>query len=292
MEESHTCDNCNKSFSTKGYLKKHKNSKSCVNSNNCPKCGKEFASKGNLNKHLRKKVNCIPDAIPVIIGNNEENKCHMCGKTYASASNLRRHQDACNVKNNPDVLIQLVEQNKKLMGIIEKNGFINQVNNITINNTQNNLYMNVTIVPFGDEDYSKLDVDKVMDLVKNHSSEFMPKMIENIYANPNRPEYHNVVYDKQRKMAIKFTAISADTKTWIGTDAKAISDQITSKIRTYMHPLNSPYYNSAVKDLDYETANQVINIATSGEDTFEKNLESLEILSKNEQFKALVGTVD
>lgn len=291
----YTCEKCNRKFSTKEYLRKHNNRKTACNAvYKCGKCGKKFPNANLLKRHNDRITPCAPETIPIIKGENEENMCHLCGKTYTTLSNLRRHLKSCNVKDNPNLIAKLLDQNQELLDIIKQNGLGNQVtNNITVNNTQNNnLYMNVTIIPFGDEDYSKLDSTQVVNLVKNHTTEFMPKMIEYIHANPNMPEYHNVFYDKQNKVAIKFTAISADTKTWVKTDAKEISDQISNKIKNHMHPLNSPYYNLSVQDNDYETANRVIDISTSKVDTLEENLESLSILTENHQFKKIVGNVD
>lgn len=295
---SYKCEKCGKKFKQEKYLKQHNNrTNPCSVSYKCEKCGKKFQSASLLKRHGERKTSCVPESIPVITGNNEENMCHMCGKTYATPSNLRRHQNSCNVKSNPDILLKLLEdkiesekqsQSKinELIDIIKQNGLGNQITNV--NNTmtvqQNNLYMNVTIIPFGDEDYAKLDSSKVMSLVKNHTSEFVPKMIEYIHANPHMPEYHNVFYDKQNKVAIKFTAVSADTKTWVKTDAKEVSEQITGKLKHYMHPLNSPYFNMAMKDRDIETANKVIDLSNPGEDTFEENMEVLATLTKNQSF--------
>ena len=289
---SYKCEKCNRTFSTKEYLRKHNNRKNACNVvYKCEKCEKKFQNAALLERHNNRKTSCIPESIPIITGDNEENMCHLCGKTYASAYNLKRHQSSCTVKDNPNILINLLktqqEQNSQLIEIINRNGLGDKVTNIT-NNTmtlqQNNLYMNVTIIPFGDEDYAKLDSSKVMNLVKNHTSEFVPKMIEYIHANPHIPEYHNVFYDKQNKVAIKFTAISAETKTWVKTDPKEVSDQITGKLKNYMHPLNSPYFNMAMKNRDTETANKVINLSNPGGDTFDKNMEALAILPKNQSF--------
>jgi hypothetical protein len=166
------------------------------------------------------------------------------------------------MKERPDILFQLVEQNKKLMDLIEKNGLGNQINNITVNNNvQNNLYMNVTFCSFGNEDLTKLDTTKVMDLLRGQVKDFMSKMIEYIHTSSDHPEYHNVFYDPSRKKAIVLVPISETEMSWQTRDFREVSDVLTDRIKDHVAPGNGPYFDLAMKDRDYDTSNNIINIA-------------------------------
>lgn len=292
------CEKCDRKFNSKEYLRKHLQRKTpCNEIYKCNKCDKLFKNESLLKRHNGRKTPCAPETIPIIKGNNEENKCHLCGKTYTTSFNLRRHQKTCTVKDNPDMLKRLLEEQIKsneLMSKILKNGLGDQItinnNNIT-NVQQNNLYMNVTVVPFGNENYDKLDQTVVMNLVKNHAAEFIPKMIEYIHTNPDIPEYHNVFYDKELKFAIVYRPVSDDTKSWVKEDIKEVSDQLTDKIQNHMHPMQGPYFNIAMQEKDTDIANQIIKIANSPNlkvTTFEKNKEVLSKLGESEQFMKII----
>ena len=204
------------------------------------------------------------------------------------------------MKNNPDILVNLVktqqEQMSQLIGIIQENGLGNQVNNITNtqNNIQQNIYMNVAIQCYGTEDYSKLDNQKVLELIRKHHPDFIPKMIEYIHANPDNPEYHNVFFDKNSKMAITYSALPNNVKTWIKKDPKEVSNELTERIQEYMHPTVGPYFNIAMQGKDSETANKIISISQKNmqtAETFEKIKESLSKLTNDSSFAKLVGTI-
>ena len=166
---------------------------------------------------------------------------------------------------------------------------INNTLNQTINN---NLYMNVTICSFGNEDLSRLDVEKVMNLLKNHADEFVPKMIEQVHANPDIPEYHNVFYDPKKDKAIVFAPISDNEKSWKVKDFREVSDELTQKIREYIRPGASPYFDIAMKARDTETSNGIIKIANqtnwATDEIIEKNQNVLTQVTKNKSFLELV----
>lgn len=230
----------------------------------CNKCKKEFSRGTNLRTHLNRKNPCVPKEIPVITGNNEENRCQYCNNTYASKSNLRRHVQKCSMKNNQAAMIQVILH--KLEKIEEENKELRQnqhmtINNNITNNVQNNLYMNVTFCSFGNEDFNKLDTGKVMNLLRGQVKDFMSKMIEYIHTDPDHPEYHNIFYDPSRKKAIVFTRISDNEMSWQTRDFREVSDVLTDRIRDHVAPGNGPYFDLAMKDRDYDTSNNIINIA-------------------------------
>ena len=90
-----------------------------------------------------------------------------------------------------------------------------------MNNIQQNNYVNVTICSFGNEDFSKLNADKVMQLLRGLVKDFMSKMIE--YIHTDHPELHNVFYDPIKK-AIVFTRVSENEMSWQTKDFREVSD--------------------------------------------------------------------
>lgn len=148
---------------------------------------------------------------------------------------------------------QILEMQQQLIS----HGIPPVTNNITVNN----LYMNVTFCSFGNEDLTKLDTTKVMNLLRGQVKDFMSKMIEYIHTSSDHPEYHNVFYDPERKKAIVLVPISDTEMSWQTRDFREVSDVITDRIRNHVAPGNGPYFDLAMKDRDYDTSNNIINIA-------------------------------
>jgi hypothetical protein len=294
----YSCKKCGREFKEERYLQQHRKRKTpCSKNRKCNKCGKKFTRERDLQNHLKRKTPCTIEEIPVITGDNLENRCHMCGKTYANSSNLRRHMDSCKVKDNPNVIMALIEQNKELMErlMTQQNQPVT-VNNVTVNQVQQNLYVNVTICSFGKEDLSRLDTSKVMQLLKGQVKDFMPRMIEHVHANPDYPEFHNVFYDPERQKAIVFAPISDTEMSWRACDFKEISQQITNKIRSHMRPGESPYFDMAMQNKDTETSNKIIEISQEmcfiGDEDLEKHKSSLTKVTKNEGFLEQVSVIE
>ena len=296
---SYTCLSCQKEFSTERNLNNHIKQNICTKKYICKKCQREFTSAHNLRSHLKRKIPCIPTEIPVIDLTQEKSKCHYCGNTYANKYSLRRHMGTCSMRNNQSAMMQVIlKQNKMLMEqnqiLIKQSGTVHQNSNI-INNTiniQNNMYVNVTICSFGNEDLSKLDAAEVMKLLKGQVKDFMPKMIEHVHANPDHPEFHNVFYDPKREKAIVFAPISATEMSWQVREFQEVSDNLTEKIKDHIRPGSGPYFDMAAREKDYETSNRIIRIANQDDwktdDMDEMTKESLTKVTKNKGFNELV----
>ena len=305
LAEKSICDNCGKKFNQERYLRQHKNKKiPCTKKFVCKKCGKIFPTPSKLRAHEKRKTPCAPEEIPVIKGNNTENRCQWCNNTYASAYSLRRHQnESCNINKNMQALMKQVaekdEQIAMLKEYVELKSQIASQSQTVINNTinvQNNMYVNVTICSFGNEDLSRLDTAEVMKLLRGQVEDFMPKMIEHVHANPNHPEYHNVFYDPKREKAIVFAPISETEMSWQMRNIKDVSAHITKKIKEHIRPGAGPYFDIAMKARDTETSNNIINIVSTvdwmSDEAIDKNKGSLTKVSKNKDFLDLVKVVE
>jgi Zinc finger, C2H2 type len=303
VKKPFVCDKCKRGFAAKHHLDKHNNRKiPCDVVFNCPKCHKTFPNGSELHRHMKRITPCVPDSVPIVTNNNEENKCHMCGNEYANAYNLRRHQKTCSVFKNPDIMMKILAEMSELKA---ENSQLRQnqtqpqtvINgDVNIQNTvENNMYVNVTICSFGNEDLSKLDSSKVMNLLKNHAQDFVPKMIEHVHANPEMPEYHNIFYDPVKEKAIVFAPISPSEKSWQEQDFREISSQLTQKIKEHVRPGTGPYFDQAMQAKDSETSNSIIRIVNNvdweRDEIIEKNKDSLTQVSKNKEFLKLVAEV-
>jgi hypothetical protein len=310
------CNKCGKIFTQTRYLRQHQNRTTpCDKKYICKKCGKSFPSSGKLRAHENRKTPCAPEEVPVIKGENTENRCHLCNNTYVNSYSLRRHQrNGCPMKNNQNALIQLlIQQNEEARRREEEDRKERQLlreaitnlggqlpvqqvtnNNVTVNQVQNNLYLNVTICSFGNEDLSKLDTAEVMKLLQGQVEDFMPKMIEHVHANPKHPEHHNVFYDPEREKAIVFAPISETEMTWQMRDIEDVSDNITKKIKEHIRPGSGPYFDIAVQAKDTKTANnipQILSIDFSTDEAIEKQKDSLSKVTKNKDFMNIVEVV-
>ena len=276
----------------------------------CSKCKKSFRDAYELRRHLKRKRPCVPSSVPVVKNDNSDNVCMFCGRSYSSVYSLKRHQKDCNMAKDPQLLMRLFLQQKKenekqkkemdqLKAQVEviSSGIVSSnqqtvINNVTVNNVQNNMYVNVTICSFGNEDLSKLDTAKVMQLLKNHAKDFMPKMIEHVHANPDHPEYHNVFYDPKREKAIVFAPISSTEMSWQVREFQEISDNITEKIKNHIRPGSGPYFDMAAQAKDYETSNRIIGIVNQNDwktdDIDEMTKNSLTKITKNAEFMEMV----
>ena len=295
MEAQHTCEKCGKEFSSERYLKQHLNKRiPCDKDHICNKCSKEFTTAQALRIHKNRKNPCIPDKVPVIDITKDENKCIYCGKTFANGYSLKRHAPTCRVKDRHimQLLLERQEEDRKnmdrMLNVLEKLG--DQKATLLVNNTniQQNLYMNVTFCSFGNEDFKKLDSEKVMALLRGQVKDFMSKMIEYLHTDPNHPEFHNIFYDPMRKKAIVFMRISEHEMGWQTRDFREMSDILTDQIRDHVAPGNGPYFDMAMKEKDYDTSNNIINIAKhinwKTDESVEMNQNSLSKLAKNSEF--------
>jgi hypothetical protein len=212
----------------------------------CEKCGEEFKFKSLLDRHLLKKklcdnninINKIYDKKIEAINNeiNEKIKlsmddkleCFLCNSKFKSKGNTTRHMNKyCNVKKELENKIEILKNNKnKLIDKIELNKLRKDIdnlknNNITINNTQNNLIM---INSFGKEDLSHIDIKDYNKYLNGFFPGFI-KFIEKIHFDEKAPENHNLCITNLRS---KYISIF-DNKKWLMKEKSDIIDNLLIK---------------------------------------------------------------
>ena len=106
--ESHTCDQCGKSFANNSNLLRHKNIHADLKPFKCNDCGKCFRQKSYLKLHNLIHTNELPhscDSCPkrfrlvdslrrhmVIHSDQQPFSCELCGRKFKCKRSLKRHQ--------------------------------------------------------------------------------------------------------------------------------------------------------------------------------------------------------
>jgi hypothetical protein len=178
----------------------------------CNNCNKTFEKKSNYNAHINRKNPCINKSLKIfqnipksrideskIFQNGiNELSCSYCKKSYSTYSNKIKHTRSCKIKKNDvnqkEELYQnllnemkiLVEQNKELKEKIDKIDVKGQ----NIVNTHN-IQINNSLLAFGNEDLSHLS-SEVCKQILNLGYRSIPKLIEKVHFNEDKPENANV----------------------------------------------------------------------------------------------------
>jgi hypothetical protein len=167
--------------------------------------------------------------------------CEYCEKSFTTYPHLKRHQKkSCNIlkSNNENVILKskLVEQQlinfklekekTDLYRQIEK--LLDKVGNTTINQTQNIILNN-----YGKEDLSHITDNLKSDLLKIPYGA-IPKLIEQVHFNDNKPENKNIALTNKKDNKVKI--FSGDK--WIYKDKE---DTIHNLVNGKYNLLDSHY---------------------------------------------------
>jgi len=210
----------------------------------CELCNVLTNLKSNYNRHLNttKHINNVKKMTPKNTENEKvytkytqsihnytksihknEHFCDLCDKGFSSKQSMYRHKRLyCKVaKENNNCIDQLKsmiqEQNQHINKLIDKVG----TTNITTNNIQNNIQLN---------NYGKEDISYITDTMKSNLLKgpynMIPKLIEHVHFNENKPENKNILYPNKKENKIK---IFKDNK-WIYKDKQdVLNDLIDGK---------------------------------------------------------------
>ena len=227
----------------------------------CEFCNYKSKLLGNYRQHLKTKKHLVNinggiEKYELLEGNIQkspeniqEYSCDYCDKKFTLFSNMRRHEiHRC--KENPEIIdykIQTIKQMEKKMEKEKKELrkqieiLLTKVGNTTnnINNTQN-IQLN---------SYGKEDMDHITDTMKTKLLKIpygmIPKMIEAVHFNNDKPENNNIAFTNKRENKIK--VYSGDK--WIYKD----KDEIIYDLIDGKYFILDNHYDSVVESLNMTT---------------------------------------
>ena len=196
----YTCSLCNFSSMLKGDYKRHLKTNKHINNHNKYGVKTTKDHKKTTKDHKKTTKN----------GQKTwEFKCNFCDETYTTYAHKRRHENHY-CKENPMIINdiikikdkQLKENDKRIQKLEKKvEKLTNKIGNTT--NIQNNIINNnIKINSYGEEDLSFItDAFKTEMLKIPYGA--IPKMIETIHFNNEKPENKNIIYPNISKNILK-----------------------------------------------------------------------------------------
>ena len=196
LDRLHSCNNCNKFYSSYKSLWNHNKKFHKENSNQIVNISKH---NGQHNVNISKHDNII-----------DVNSCKYCNKILSCKQSRWRHEKTCKtIENDKTIdnenkiyeLEQTINELKNQVSLILKEkGKIhhktlqkinNQLNN-QLNNINNGKIINNTYVKFGDLEYEKVLNNKQIKHILNQQYQSLEESIKQIHFNEELPEYSNI----------------------------------------------------------------------------------------------------
>jgi len=169
---------------------------------------------------------------------NEPINCGFCDKLFKSKQSMYRHKRMyCKVKNENDTNINdlktmIHKQSSHINKLIDKVGTTNITNNT---NTNNIIQLN---------NYGKEDISHITDLMKTNLLKgpynMIPKLIEHVHFNNDKPENQNIILPNKNDNKIK---IFSDNKWIYKNKNEVLEDLVDGK-----YFLLDTYYENMNKD--------------------------------------------
>jgi DNA-directed RNA polymerase subunit RPC12/RpoP len=218
------CIRCAKIYSNKFDYNRHVNRKN--------QCGIKLSDE--LNSDLRNLIESSEESSknPIVTDSDvnaqliqvsNKNNCTYCSKQFSTNSNMNKHMKKCPEKNKPDInkeaifntlLMKFEEKCKELDNFKEMffkmntnpDKTINNIDRQQINTTnidkQQNIDKqivnnNVKLIAFGKEDMNCI-ADNICKQILSKGFQSVPKLIEHVHFNKDKPEYHNVYIPNYR----------------------------------------------------------------------------------------------
>jgi hypothetical protein len=159
----------------------------------CDFCKKTYTRKDNLNRHLlngcKMKTKLETNKLPAFDNNKEEIFINLMRDMEIMKLKVEENEKFKKEIQEKDIEIAALKANQQGQQIIDKQQ-INNVDKQQIIDKQivNN---NVKLIAFGKEDMSYL-TDNICKQILSKGFQSVPKLIEHLHFNKEKPEYHNV----------------------------------------------------------------------------------------------------
>ena len=226
---TYNCEICNISTKIKTHYIRHLKTKKHI------KNAKELSSKNgeNILNSLPNILNSLPNSLPPSsqslpnIPNSPKYVCDVCGALFSRKDNLKRHKVRnCGGDTNVDYKELFYEMKSELKKEKEDSKqkmefLLKKVGNTTTINNKQNIQLN----SYGNEDLSH-----ITDLLKNELLKIpyamIPKLIEAVHFNDEKPENKNICLPNKKDNLIK---VYQNNKWIYKTKDETITDLVDSK---------------------------------------------------------------
>ena len=203
-----------------------------------------YTQKSQKNEQKNVKKHIFIDSIHEQEIHINDVQCEHCNKNFKKKYNLTRHLNTCRVKNNinrekaieilkskNDEIEKLKNENNILKNDVEKlnNSLTNLKPIININNNNINNNIQINIVNYGQEDFSKLDIKKIL----KYDNSFIEMVFRDIHCNRDLPEYQNILLPSLSRYEI-YVKLNNE---WLKRNKKEILKERYLTIRDYIMEL-------------------------------------------------------
>ena len=213
---NYNCELCNYKTKLRGDYNKHlktkKHQRNILEENGCSENteDKKVINKSEMNRNEPKmnqnepQMNQNEPQMNQHIDKNHKNyECELCSIEFFTKASLRRHElHRCKEAKVDDTLYIKEKEWGKEKKILYKqiNALIKKAGNTTtqLNQNQNNINLN----SYGKEDLSHITNSFKTQLIKGPFG-MIPKMIEAVHFNDEKPENQNICYPNKKKNTIK-----------------------------------------------------------------------------------------
>ena len=264
------CDSCN--ISTKLLSNFNRHLKTAKHLNNIkkqtPLSEKTSENTEMYTQCIHKSEKCIHN----VYTKYTQNTCDLCEKIFSSRQSLWRHkQKYCKVKKNNEAKVEeleiiVQEQKEQINKLINKVGTTN-ITTTNINNTQN-----IQLNSYGNEDMSHI-TDSLKNQLLKIPYGMIPKMIEAVHFNNQKPENKNILLPNKKDNKIK---VYKDNK-WIYRDKEeTIRDLMDGK-----YFILDSHYEDNFNNLSSDDKNNYKKFQNNFTDEFESIKKECELILLN-----------
>lgn len=177
---------------------------------------------------VKKYINLTTNDHKMVKSEEETPKCEHCNKVFSTKGHLARHKKRyCKKNNDTEIFKDMLNEQQKIFNEershlykqIEK--LLDKVGNTTINHQTNNIQLN----SYGKEDLSHI-TDGLKTQLLTMPYGMIPKMIEAVHFDENKPENNNISLSNIRDNKIKI--FSGDKWVYKNKD-ETINDLVDGK---------------------------------------------------------------
>jgi len=220
------CKSCNFSSNLKSNFQRHLNT--LKHKKRIKKIGNNLPLKDEIYSEFTPKPSKIPKSPSKIPPKPSKiYVCEHCNKEFSRKDNLKRHMMRRCKGDNTDIDYKQMFYEMKHELLKEKQEFKQQINILLekVGNTTNNITQNIQLNSYGNEDMSHI-TDTLKTQMLKIPFGMIPKMIEAVHFNDDKPENKNIALSNVRDNKIK---IFTNDK-WVYKDKEeTINDLVEGK---------------------------------------------------------------